>query len=82
MAGQKGFWDIEERLAELSAEGDPLDKLFARLNGAITKAGYLPMRCHIEHVFAEIKSRIVLVVRTIGIARAEATIMLPTWLTI
>jgi hypothetical protein len=24
MASQKGFWDIENRLAELSAEGDPL----------------------------------------------------------
>ena len=29
MAGQKGFWDIENRLAELSAEGDPLEKLSA-----------------------------------------------------
>jgi len=27
MAGQIGFWDIEHRLAELSAEGDPLETL-------------------------------------------------------
>ncbi len=27
MKGQAGFWDIEYRLAELSAEGDPLEKL-------------------------------------------------------
>ena len=32
------------------------------------------VRCHVEHVFAELKSRMGLVVRTIGIARAEATI--------
>lgn len=34
------------------------------------------VRCHVEHVFAELKSRMGLVVRTIGIARAEATITL------
>ena len=34
------------------------------------------MRCHVEHVFAEIKSRMGLVVRTIVITRAEATITL------
>ncbi len=27
MRGQKGFWDFERRLEELSAEGDPLQKL-------------------------------------------------------
>jgi len=27
MAGLIGFWDIEHRLAELSAEGDPLETL-------------------------------------------------------
>ena len=32
MTGQKGFWDIEDRLAELSAEGDPLEKLAATVN--------------------------------------------------
>ena len=32
MAGQKGFWDFEERLAQLSAEGDPLVKLSATLD--------------------------------------------------
>lgn len=32
MAGQKGFWDVEDRLAELSAEGDPLEKLAATVD--------------------------------------------------
>ncbi|WP_041795796.1 hypothetical protein [Pararhodospirillum photometricum] len=27
MAVQIGFWDVERRLAELSAEGDPLERL-------------------------------------------------------
>lgn len=26
MSGQAGFWDFDRRLAELSAEGDPLEK--------------------------------------------------------
>ena len=32
MLGQRGFWDIEERLKELSAEGDPLEKLNATVD--------------------------------------------------
>jgi IS5 family transposase len=32
MQGQGGFWDIEERLKELSAEGDPLEKLDATVD--------------------------------------------------
>ena len=32
MVGQKGFWHFEERLAELSAEGDPLVKLSATVD--------------------------------------------------
>ena len=32
MAGQKGFWDFEERLDELSAEGDLLLKLSATVD--------------------------------------------------
>jgi len=32
MQGQRGFWDIEERLKELSAEGDPLEKLNATVD--------------------------------------------------
>jgi len=32
MRGQRGFWDIEERLKELSAEGDPLEKLDATVD--------------------------------------------------
>ena len=27
MAGQRGFWDVEHRLQELSKQGDPLEKL-------------------------------------------------------
>ncbi len=32
MKGQKGFWDIEQRLEELSREGDPLEKLAATVD--------------------------------------------------
>lgn len=32
MLGQHGFWDVEERLKELSAEGDPLEKLGATVD--------------------------------------------------
>ena len=32
MKGPSGFWDIEHRLAELSAEGDPLEKLSATVD--------------------------------------------------
>ena len=30
--GQRGFWEVEERLKELSAEGDPLEKLSATVD--------------------------------------------------
>ena len=32
MQGQRGFWDFEHRLKELSAEGDPLEKLSATVD--------------------------------------------------
>jgi len=32
MQGQKGFWEFEQRLEELSREGDPLEKLAAAVN--------------------------------------------------
>jgi len=32
MLGQRGFWDVECRLKELSAEGDPLEKLAATVD--------------------------------------------------
>lgn len=32
MAGQKGFSDVEEGLAELSSERDPLEKLSAAVD--------------------------------------------------
>lgn len=32
MQGQRGFWDIEDRLKELSAEGDPPEKLLATVD--------------------------------------------------
>ena len=30
--GQPGFWDVEARLRELSAQGDPLEKLAATVD--------------------------------------------------
>ena len=43
MAGrQVGFWDVEERLRELSAQGDPLEKLAATVDSQIKCAtGYV-----------------------------------------
>jgi IS5 family transposase len=41
MLGQRGFWDIEERLKELSAEGDPLEKLDATVDFEI----FRPVLC-------------------------------------
>jgi len=39
MAGrQPGFWDVEERLRELSAQGDPLEKLAATVDFEIFRA--------------------------------------------
>jgi transposase, IS5 family len=43
MQGQSGFWDFEDRLKELSAEGDPLEKLsttvdFEMFRPALAKA--------------------------------------------
>lgn len=32
MSGQGGFWDFEDRLRELSAEGDPLERLSATVD--------------------------------------------------
>ncbi len=32
MQGQRGFWNVEDRLKELSAEGDPLEKLSATVD--------------------------------------------------
>ena len=39
MAGrQPGFWDVEERLRELSAQGDPLERLGATVDFEIFRA--------------------------------------------
>ena len=32
MAGQMGFWSITDRLAEISAQGDPLETLAATVD--------------------------------------------------
>ena len=32
MAGRLGFWSVEERLREISAQGDPLEKLAATVD--------------------------------------------------
>jgi hypothetical protein len=42
-AGQPGFWDVQDRLRELSAQGDPLEKLartvdFELFRGELTTA--------------------------------------------
>jgi IS5 family transposase len=37
-AGQPGFWDVEERLRELTARGDPLEKLGATVDFEIFRA--------------------------------------------
>jgi IS5 family transposase len=37
-AGQPGFWDVQERLRELSAQGDPLEKLAATVDFEIFRA--------------------------------------------
>ncbi len=38
MKGQAGFWNLEPRLAELSAEGDPLETLSATVDFEIFRA--------------------------------------------
>ena len=37
-AGQAGFWDVEDRLRELSAQGDPLEKLAATVDFEIFRS--------------------------------------------
>ena len=47
MAGQPGFWDFEDRLAQLSAQGDPLEKLNATVDFELFRAdlvGAMPPR--------------------------------------
>jgi IS5 family transposase len=59
------------RIHRKKPAGRPMSRAAAQANAKKSK-----VRCHVEHVFAELKSRMGLVVRTIGIARAEATITL------
>lgn len=59
------------RIHRKKPAGRPMSRAAAQANAKKSK-----IRCHVEHVFAELKSRMGLVVRTIGIARAEATITL------
>jgi hypothetical protein len=35
---QPGFWDVEQRLRELSAQGDPLEKLAATVDFEMFRA--------------------------------------------
>ena len=47
MAKQPGFWDVEERLKEISADGDPLETLakavdFERFRPILEAAGRPP----------------------------------------
>ncbi|MEF2554421.1 IS5/IS1182 family transposase, partial [Aurantimonas sp. A2-1-M11] len=38
MAGQIGFWDVEDRLSQLSRHGDPLEKLSVTVDFEIFRA--------------------------------------------
>jgi IS5 family transposase len=82
-ARQPGFWDVEERLRELSAQGETsrihhrkpkgkaMPKRTARANAARSA-----VRARVEHPFAHQKGPMGLVIRTIGLARAKATVLL------
>jgi transposase, IS5 family len=68
----------KSRIHRKKPAGKPMSQATAKAN-----AKKSTVRCHVEHVFAELKSRMIpkglceaRVVRTIGIARAEATITL------
>jgi len=72
MRGQAGFFDVDERLKDLSAkkpQSRPMPVSISRANGAKSK-----VRVLVEHVFARQKGPMGLVVRTIGIARATLKI--------
>lgn len=43
MGRQPSFFDLEERYAELSKAGDPLEKLFAVFDARLKDSGYLAM---------------------------------------
>ena len=38
MQGQEGFWNFDDRLRELSAEGDPLEKLLQTVDFEIFRS--------------------------------------------
>lgn len=59
------------RIHHKKPKGKPMPKPIARGNAAKSK-----VRAHVEHVFAEQKDRMRLFIRTIGIARAQASITL------
>ena len=51
MGRQPGFWDVEERLRELSAQGDPLEKLATTVDFEIFRADLVaalgPLSCRL-----------------------------------
>jgi len=59
------------RIHRKKPKGKPMPRATARANAAKSR-----IRARVEHVFAEMKSRMGLVVRTVGLARAKATITL------
>jgi IS5 family transposase len=59
------------RLHQRKPRGKPKPRATSRANAEKSK-----IRARVEHVYAEQKSRMGLVIRTIGLARAEATITL------
>ena len=59
------------RIHRRKAVGKPMPRHIARANAAKSS-----LRAHVEHVFAHQKNRFGLFIRTIGIARAEAKLIL------
>ena len=61
MTGQMGFWSITERLAEISALGDPLETLAATVDFEMfrpIKAGLdSGLAIPADQVFAELRAR-------------------------
>ena len=49
MQGQRGFWDVEDRLKELSAEGDPLERLSATVDFEALRSGLSNARRRSHH---------------------------------
>lgn len=69
---QPGFFDLPEHLKRHSEAGDLLEAMAERI--AIANAARSRVRARVEHVFAQQKDRLGLIIRTVGLKRAEAKI--------